>query len=99
MIRYIDIDGTICNTPGTDYESAVPIPEAIETVNNWYDEGGTIVYWTSRGAQSGNDYRELTEKQLKAWGCKYHKLRFDKPVFDEMYDDRAYHAIVLRCKR
>lgn len=97
MIKFIDIDGTICRTPGVEYEKARPIPEAIELVNRWYDRGDTIVYWTARGALLGKDWRPLTEKQLAAWGCKYHELRLDKPLFDELYDDRAYHAIVLQC--
>jgi hypothetical protein len=98
MIKFIDIDNTICTTPGTDYASAAPIPEAIATVNQWYDEGHKITYWTARGMLHEVDYRPLTESQLKAWGCKYHELRLDKPLFDEFYDDRAFHAVVLRCK-
>ncbi len=94
-IRFFDIDGTICMTSGTDYESATPIEERIKKINALYAKGDKIVYWTSRGKVSGRVYINLTTKQLKSWGCKYHELRFDKPNFDMLYDDRAMNANAL----
>ena len=92
MILFFDIDGTICKTTGTDYHLSTPIKWRIEEVNAAYDAGHMIVYWTSRGVGSGKDLRELTEKQLKEWGAKYHALRLDKPVYDYFIDDRAISA-------
>ena len=31
----------------------------------------------------------LTEKQLKAWGCKYHELKMNKPAYDLWIDDKS----------
>ena len=88
----VDIDGTICKTEGLDYASAVPIPGRIAVVNSWYDAGHTIIYWTARGALTGTDWTPLTRQQLNEWGCRYHALDMDKPLFDEFYDDRAFNA-------
>ena len=92
MTIYVDIDNTICETDGTDYESSVPIPGAVSKVNKLYDEGHTIVYWTARGALSGIDWRELTESQLESWGARYTELRLDKPAFDLFIDDKNINA-------
>jgi hypothetical protein len=89
ITRFVDIDGTICITPGTDYEEAEPIRERIEKFNAFFDAGDVIVYWSARGAKTGRDWTELTYQQLKQWGAKYHSVRFDKPLFDVLYDDKA----------
>jgi len=31
----------------------------------------------------------LREKQMKKWGVKYHSLRFDKPEYDVLIDDKT----------
>ncbi len=94
MLIYLDIDNTICHTdqrmPSPEkYERARPITERITQANALYDQGHRIVYWTARGGASGIDVRELTERQLGEWGCKYHELRMDKPSFDLFVDDKA----------
>ena len=89
MIYCIDIDGTICHTDEEKYGQARPVMSRINYVNNLFDHGHTIVYWTSRGVGSGNDLYNMTEKQLKNWGAKYHLLKCDKVVYDKMIDDRA----------
>ena len=33
---------------------------------------------------------ELTDKQLKDWGCKYHELIMGKPHADYFIDDKAW---------
>jgi len=92
MIIYVDIDDTICTTPenGT-YKDAEPIPKRIAKINELYDEGNVIVYYTARGMITGIDWRKITEEQLEKWGCKYHELRLDKPAFDLLIDDRSIH--------
>tara|TARA_R110002012_G_C11197345_1_gene559393 strand:+ start:198 stop:494 length:297 start_codon:yes stop_codon:yes gene_type:complete len=89
MIIYVDIDETICRSPeDRDYAKAVPITDYIHKVNELYDAGNTIVYWTARGTGSGIDWREVTEKQFKKWGVKYHNLKFGKPIYDLFIDDK-----------
>jgi len=92
MIIYVDIDDTICTTLGTNYQTAVPIKEAIDKVNLLYEEGNTIVYWTARGTVTGIDWSELTEKQLLSWGAKYTELRMGKPAYDVFIDDKNINS-------
>lgn len=89
-VIYVDIDETICMTPGSrKYTDAQPIPAHIEKINRLYNEGNTIVYWTSRGSRKQIDWREVTENQLKKWGARYHELRLDKPYYDALIDDKS----------
>ena len=93
MIIYVDIDNTICKTPETgEYEKAKPLYDRIAKINDLYDNGATIVYWTARGTRTGKDWRELTEKQLAKWLVKYHELKFEKPVYDLLIDDRNINS-------
>ncbi|MGB8570608.1 MAG: hypothetical protein WCD78_17560 [Pseudolabrys sp.] len=84
-----DIDGVICTNTHGAYEQAEPIAHFIAQINALYDFGHKIVLFTARGATTGLDWRELTEKQMKSWGVRYHELIFGKPHFDLMIDDRA----------
>ena len=89
MIYYVDIDETICRYEGDrNYPDALPIEENIEKINDLYDSGNTIVYWTARGTATGLDWREVTEKQFSKWGVKYHELKFGKPNYDLFIDDK-----------
>ncbi len=92
MLIYVDIDHTICNTNGTDYASSEPILNRIKKINNLYDEGNTVVYWTARGSVTGIDHSELTKKQFKEWGVKYHELKFGKPPYDLFIDDKNINS-------
>jgi len=92
MILYVDIDNTITNTTGCDYENAQPIQDRINRINKLFDEGNTIIYWTARGSGSGKQYFELTYNQLKQWGAKFHELRMGKPIFDMFIDDKAFNS-------
>lgn len=93
MIYYIDIDDTICTlSESMNYESAQPIPLAIEKVNRLYEEGHHVVFWTARGTVSGKDWRQLTESQLISWGVKYHELKFGKPAYDFFIDDKNINS-------
>jgi mannose-6-phosphate isomerase-like protein (cupin superfamily) len=92
MDLYVDIDNTICRTQyglPNKYELAQPIFDRIEYINKQYDNGNIITYWTARGNKTHINYEELTEKQLKDWGCKYHYLKFNKPSFDLLIDDKC----------
>ena len=75
----IDIDGTICDDiPNEEPERMIyakVYPEALETLNRWYDQGHIITFFTSRLEEQ----RNVTEKWLKDHGFKYHGLLMDKP--------------------
>ena len=88
----VDIDGTICNTERGNYFSSKPIQERIDKINKLYDEGHKIIYYTARGYKSGVNWRELTKRQLKEWGVKYHKLEIKAPYGDFYIND---HSILL----
>ena len=95
-VIYVDIDETICHRESTtdfgvthDYTKAMPIKDNIRKINELYVAGHTIVYWTARGSRKQIDWTELTEKQLKDWGCMYHELRTDKPFYDLFIEDKS----------
>lgn len=75
----IDIDGTVTDdVPNEEPErmkQVQPFPDALETLNRWYDEGNIITFFTSRT----EDTREITEEWLDKWGFKYHGLLMNKP--------------------
>ena len=89
MKYIVDIDGTIFNTEGNDYENSTPISERIAHINYLFDQGHEIHYWTARGSTSKVDHLPLTIKQLKQWGCKYTTANVGKPVYDIWIDDKA----------
>lgn len=93
MIIYVDIDETICTkAEDLNYANAKPIPERINKINNLFNEGNTIIYWTARGTMTGIDWREVTEKQFNEWGVKYHNLMFGKPAYDLFIDDKNINS-------
>ena len=75
----IDIDGTICDDiPNEEPErmaTAKLYPDALETLNKWYDQGHIITFFTSRTEV----HREVTEKWLAEHGFKYQGLLMGKP--------------------
>jgi len=75
----IDIDGTICDDiPNEEPErmaTAELYPDALVTLNKWYDEGHIITFFTSRI----EEHREVTEIWLKKHGFKYHGMLMGKP--------------------
>jgi hypothetical protein len=89
MIYFVDIDNTICKTVGNDYPNAVPVQENINKINNLFDKGNIIVYWTSRGRSSGKDLHFFTIGQLCRWGCRFNSVWMNKPSFDVLIDDKA----------
>ena len=75
----IDIDGTICddipNEQPDRMSTATVYPEALITLNKWYDQGHIITFFTSRI----ETHRTVTETWLKRHGFKYHGLLMNKP--------------------
>jgi len=101
MTYVFDIDGTICESlcenKGQNYRDARPYQDRIAKINKLYDEGHTIIMLTARGmGRSNNDqlaayslFYNLTLKQLKTWGVKYHELFLGKPSGDFYIDDKG----------
>jgi hypothetical protein len=75
----IDIDGTICDDiPNEEPErmaDAAVYPDALVTLNKWYDEGHIITFFTSRT----EEHRTVTEAWLNKHGFKYYGLLMGKP--------------------
>ena len=75
----IDIDGTICDDiPNEEPERMVTAqvyPDALKTLNKWYDEGHIICFFTSRTEA----HREVTENWLNKHGFKFHGMVMGKP--------------------
>ncbi|MFK8044794.1 MAG: phosphoheptose isomerase [Crocinitomicaceae bacterium] len=75
----IDIDGTICDDiPNEEPErmaTAKLYPDALETLNKWYDQGHIITFFTSRL----EEHREVTENWLNKHGFKFHGMMMGKP--------------------
>ncbi len=75
----IDIDGTICDDiPNEEPErmlTAEVYPDALKTLNKWFDDGHMICFFTSRT----EIHRANTETWLKKHGFRYHSLLMGKP--------------------
>jgi uncharacterized HAD superfamily protein len=75
----IDIDGTICddipNEEPWRMMDAALYPDALDTINAWYDEGHIITFFTSRT----EEHREVTEAWLLKNGFRWHGLLMGKP--------------------
>ncbi|MGA9668233.1 MAG: hypothetical protein WBQ94_03445 [Terracidiphilus sp.] len=97
MTVCFDIDGVLCNQVAGNYEDAHPNRAMIDLLNRLHDRGHRIVLHTSRFmGRAGGDRteaerigREFTERQLVAWGVRYHELWMGKPRFDYVIDDRS----------
>lgn len=90
MKYMIDIDGTICTQQDSgNYDKAEPHVNRINHINQLYDQGHEINFWTARGSVTGINWQELTKQQLNDWGVKYHTVSFNKPPYDIWIDDKA----------
>ena len=71
----IDIDGTICDwEAGRDYTLSEPFPERIKIINDLYDDGNIIKYFTARGMGRFKGDRDKAGYELiQTWqGFVYH---------------------------
>lgn len=93
-----DLDNTICTTSGRNYFKSKPKKKVINLINKLYDEGYFIKILTARymGRTDDNFSKakkmgyKMTDKQLKKWGLKFHKLFLSKPSFDVYVDDKNF---------
>lgn len=93
MKYIIDIDNTICKEEGPVI-TRQPWKGRIEKINQLYDDGHIIIFYTARGNKSGRGeayYGPITRAQLDAWGVKYHELYFKPFDGDVFVDDRSIH--------
>ena len=98
MKLVFDIDGVVCSNTWGKYAEAQPYPEMIKYINELYDAGNTITFYSARGFGScrGNlmaiiaTWFDFTNDQLKGWGVKYHSLVLGKPDGAVYIDDRAF---------
>src|SRR5712692_5914591 len=78
-IFIVDIDGVLCehvdNETPEKMVHAAPYDESIAKINQWFDQGHNICFFTART----EDHRSVTEEWLKKHGVKYHQLIFGKP--------------------
>lgn len=90
-----DLDNTLINTEGSDYENSTPIPEAIAKVQEYKERGDHIIIMTARGSGSKKDWREFTAKQLDDFGIPYDQLIVGlKPGgVDVFVDDKAINSL------
>lgn len=91
-IYFIDIDNTICLTNNSDYINSKPYYDRIKSINQLYNDGNTIIYWTARGQISGKNWEEFTLQQLDAWGCLRNNILFNKPHYDIFIDDKSINS-------
>ena len=75
----IDIDGTICddipNEEPHRMATANVYPDALKTLNKWFEEGHVICFFTSRT----EEHRKVTEDWLNKHGFKFHSMVMGKP--------------------
>ena len=75
----IDIDGTICddipNEEAWLFATAEVFPDALKIINQWYDDGHIITFFTART----EEHRAVTREWLFENGFKYHGLLMNKP--------------------
>ena len=91
MKVYVDIDETICfYLKDRNYPDAIPNRVNIDKINELYNQGNEITYWSARGTVTGIDWYKVTKKQLKDWNCKYHDLILGKkPDYDLLICDKT----------
>lgn len=82
----VDLDGTICTEE--EYHNRIlaqPLKKAVSSINKLYNEGHTIIIYSSRSWQQ----YDMTLEWLKNYGLKYHQLYLGKPIGEVWLDDRA----------
>src|SRR3989442_6205974 len=78
-IFLLDIDGCICEHVDNEHPElmgvAQPYLESIKKINEWYDQGHYICFFTART----EEHREVTLEWLGENGVKFHQLILGKP--------------------
>ena len=95
----VDLDGTICETkrPDQNYSEVLPLPGAVESLQQLKASGFYIVVYTARNMRTcNNNLGAITKNQagivtnwLKRYSVPYDELLFGKPWVDWYIDDKA----------
>jgi CMP-N,N'-diacetyllegionaminic acid synthase len=89
----VDIDGILATlVTDLDYGNCRPNREAIDAINTLAAAGHRIILHTARGSQSGRDWKQSTEAQMRQWGVHYDEIVFGKPAADLYIDDKLVSA-------
>ena len=96
-IYCFDLDGVICKTKKNFYKKSKPIISVIQLINKLYNDNNYILIYTSRFMGRSNENMKLahfkgynfTRRQLKKWGVTYNKLKFGKPTYNFIIDDKS----------
>lgn len=100
-IMMIDIDGVLCDHVDNEHPERMatvePYPEAVCQINEWYDEGHRICFFTART----EEHSDVTEAWLDRHGVRYHQVIYNKPraANGEEYhyiDDRPVRATTYK---
>jgi hypothetical protein len=67
----IDIDNTICYTADKNYSNSKPIFSRIDYINNLYDNGNIIKYFTARGMGRFDGHRPTHHHHRRRHCPKY----------------------------
>jgi uncharacterized HAD superfamily protein len=85
----VDFDGTLTTDDGDPYwvdeYDEQPNETIVETVNELYNRGHTIIVYTARQ----EEYRSSVTMFLDKWDVKYHAVRMEKMGYDVLIDDRT----------
>jgi uncharacterized HAD superfamily protein len=91
-IFILDIDGTICENIRNEESSermanARPFEESIQKINDLYDQGHYVCFFTART----DAHRQVTEEWLKRHNVKYNQIIFNKPR--KIGEFKEYHFV------
>lgn len=99
-IWLIDIDGTVCEDIPNEHSylfgPAKPLPGALKKVQEYYDRGDRVTFFTSRTSE----HAEITEGWLRNHGFPFESVCYNKPRINagEEYhwvDNKSVYASFL----
>jgi hypothetical protein len=92
-----DLDGVICTTKKANYKNSKPKKLIIKLINTLYKNNYIIVFTARYMGRSKENVRlakkrgyKNTLEQLKKWNLKFHELKFGKPTYDVIVDDKSF---------
>tara|TARA_B100001093_G_scaffold519676_1_gene609796 strand:- start:2792 stop:3130 length:339 start_codon:yes stop_codon:yes gene_type:complete len=91
-----DLDGVICVTKNGNYKTSKPKKEVINLINKLYDKYYILIFTARYMGRSKESIRlakkrgfKFTLRQLQKWNLKFHELKFGKPSYDLIIDDKS----------
>jgi len=92
-----DLDGVICTTKNANYKKSRPKKEIINLINKLYKKYYILIFTARYMGRSKENIRlakkkgyKFTLKQLHNWNLKFHELKFGKPSYDIIVDDKSF---------